>query len=120
MLEPQSSSEPNTFITRLVEWSIRQRVVVLVLVLGLIGAGTWALKTLRVDAFPDLTDAQVQVLIEAPGLCCGEDVMLVLSGEGIGFLPAEVGNVVCTFSAALGRGGFDDDGEAGRLGFEAE
>lgn len=68
MNPPQDSSEPNTFITRLVEWSIRQRVVVLVLVLALIGAGTWALNTLRVDAFPDLTDAQVQVLIEAPGL----------------------------------------------------
>ena len=32
------------------------------------GAGFWALRTLRVDALPDLTDVQVQVLVEAPGL----------------------------------------------------
>lgn len=57
-----------TFIDRLIAWSIRQRMAVMVIVLGTIGGGLWALNTLRVDAFPDLTDVQVQVLIEAPGL----------------------------------------------------
>lgn len=40
----------------------------MVLVAALVGGGVWALRTLRVDAFPDLTDVQVQVLVEAPGL----------------------------------------------------
>ncbi len=55
-------------VERLVAWAIQQRTAVVVLVLTVVGAGLWALSTLRVDAFPDLTDVQVQVLIEAPGL----------------------------------------------------
>jgi heavy metal efflux system protein len=62
------SNAPDGLVERIVAWSIRQRVTVLVLVLTVAAAGLWALRTLRVDAFPDLTDAQVQVLIEAPGL----------------------------------------------------
>ena len=62
------SDAPDGLVERIVAWSIRQRVTVLVLVLTVAAAGLWALRTLRVDAFPDLTDAQVQVLIEAPGL----------------------------------------------------
>lgn len=58
----------DSIVERLVTWSIRQRLTVVVLVLAVAAAGVWALRTLRVDAFPDLTDAQVQVLIEAPGL----------------------------------------------------
>ncbi len=53
---------------RLVAWAVRQRGLVVAAVVALVGAGLWALSTLRVDAFPDLTDVQVQVLIEAPGL----------------------------------------------------
>lgn len=60
------------------------------------------------------------LFMQALGLCCGEDVMEVLRGEGIGFFPDDVRNEVCTFSAALGRVGFDADGEAGRLGLKAE
>ena len=44
----------------------------------------------------------------------------MLSGEGIGFLPADVEKDVCTLSGTAGSDGFDADGEAGRLGFEAE
>lgn len=57
-----------TLIERLVSWAIRRRLTVVLIVCGIAGAGVWALRTLRVDAFPDLTDVQVQVLIEAPGL----------------------------------------------------
>ena len=59
---------PTGVVERLVAWAVRQRAVVVGLVLALVGGGLWALSTLRVDAFPDLTDVQVQVLIEAPGL----------------------------------------------------
>jgi cobalt-zinc-cadmium resistance protein CzcA len=59
---------PDGLVERLVAWAVRQRAAVAALVLALVGAGLWALSTLRVDAFPDLTDVQVQVLIEAPGL----------------------------------------------------
>ncbi len=63
-----ASPTPDGVIERLVAWAVQQRALVAGLVLALVGAGLWALNTLRVDAFPDLTDVQVQVLIEAPGL----------------------------------------------------
>ena len=55
-------------IERLIELAVRFRVAVLLLVAALIGSGLWALRTLRVDAFPDLTNVQVAVLVEAAGL----------------------------------------------------
>ena len=55
-------------IERLIEWAVRFRVAVLLLVAALIGSGLWAIRTLRVDAFPDLTNVQVAVLVEAAGL----------------------------------------------------
>jgi cobalt-zinc-cadmium resistance protein CzcA len=55
-------------IDAVIAWAIRRRAVVLLFVAALVGAGVWALRTLRVDAFPDLTDVQVTVLTEAAGL----------------------------------------------------
>ena len=55
-------------INKLIGSSIRNRLVVLFGVVIISAAGFWALRTLRVEALPDLTDVQVQVLIEAPGL----------------------------------------------------
>ncbi len=55
-------------IDKLIDWAVRNRGAVFFGILALIAAGVWALGTLRVDAFPDLTDVQVQVLVEAPGL----------------------------------------------------
>ena len=55
-------------IEKLIGWAVRRRMTVMILVAALVGGGVWALRTLRVDAFPDLTDVQVQVLVEAPGL----------------------------------------------------
>src|SRR5690606_37781706 len=57
-----------TAIEKLIAWAIRRRGVVMGAVLALVIAGVWALRTLRVEALPDLTDVQVQVLVEAPGL----------------------------------------------------
>ena len=55
-------------IERMIDWAVRNRVLVLLGVCALVGGGLWALRGLRVDAFPDLTNVQVQVLAEAPGL----------------------------------------------------
>jgi cobalt-zinc-cadmium resistance protein CzcA len=60
--------ERPTIVDQLVSWGIRERGMVAGLLVLLVGAGLWALSTLRVDAFPDLTDVQVAVLVEAPGL----------------------------------------------------
>ncbi|MGH7577653.1 MAG: efflux RND transporter permease subunit [Longimicrobiales bacterium] len=64
-------------IDRLISWAIRNRALVLVVVAALIGGGVWALRTLRIDAFPDLTNVQVQILAEATGLSPQEVERLV-------------------------------------------
>jgi len=53
---------------RIIEISLDNRFLVIVLVLLLIGAGTQALLNLPIDAVPDVTPNQVQILTNAPGL----------------------------------------------------
>lgn len=55
-------------IDSIIAWAVRARIAVLLIVAALIGAGVWAFRTLRVDAFPDLTNVQTTVLAEVPGL----------------------------------------------------
>ncbi|MEX2608677.1 MAG: CusA/CzcA family heavy metal efflux RND transporter [Gemmatimonadota bacterium] len=55
-------------IDRMIQWAVANRWTVLFLVGVLVAGGLWAMRTLRIDAFPDLTNVQVQVLAEAPGL----------------------------------------------------
>jgi copper/silver efflux system protein len=54
-------------INRLLELSLRNRVVVLVVYLGLAGWGWWALGATPIDAIPDLSDNQVIVFTDWPG-----------------------------------------------------
>lgn len=62
---------------RVTRWAIRNPGMTLALTLGMVLAGIGAFRGLRVDAFPDLTDVQVQVLAEAPGLAPVEVERLV-------------------------------------------
>src|ERR1043166_5576156 len=52
----------------IVRWSLRNRAIVIMGVLLLIGAGVRAALTLPVDAVPDITNVQVQVITAAPAL----------------------------------------------------
>ena len=55
-------------IAALLEFSLRQRVLVLGLAGLLAFAGIYAFRSIPIDAYPDVTNVQVQVLTEAPGL----------------------------------------------------
>src|SRR5262245_18907334 len=55
-------------IERLIDVSLRFRVLVIATTLAVVGAGLWAVSHLRLDAFPDLTPNQVDILTAAPGL----------------------------------------------------
>jgi heavy metal efflux system protein len=55
-------------IERVVSWSLSHRLVVLLLVLLLAILGVRGYAQLSVDAVPDITNVQVQVLTNAPGL----------------------------------------------------
>src|SRR5574343_933808 len=54
-------------IAALIRWSLQQRILVAVISVALLVAGLFAVKRLSVDAFPDVTNVQVQVATEAPG-----------------------------------------------------
>ncbi len=55
-------------MTRLVEFSLTQRLVTLLLTLLLIGGGVLAFQGLPIDAFPDVSSTQVKVILKAPGM----------------------------------------------------
>jgi len=55
-------------IATLLEFSLRQRILVLGLACLLSAAGLWSFQSIPIDAYPDVTNIQVQVLTEAPGL----------------------------------------------------
>ena len=55
-------------IASLLEFSLRQRILVLGLTGLLSVAGVFAFQSIPIDAYPDVTNIQVQVLTEAPGL----------------------------------------------------
>jgi copper/silver efflux system protein len=54
-------------IARLIELSIKNRFMVLLLTAALVGAGVWSIFSIRLDAIPDLSDVQVIVTTEYPG-----------------------------------------------------
>ncbi|GAB4243454.1 MAG: CusA/CzcA family heavy metal efflux RND transporter [Acidobacteriota bacterium] len=53
---------------RIIDFSLDNRFLIIVLVLLLIGAGIQAMLNLPIDAVPDVTPNQVQILTNAPGL----------------------------------------------------
>jgi copper/silver efflux system protein len=54
-------------IARIITWSARNLVLVFFATALIIAAGIWSLRTLPIDAIPDLSDVQVIVLTDYPG-----------------------------------------------------
>ena len=54
-------------LTRIIEWSVRHKVVVLLTTAIVSLAGVWAMFRTPVDAIPDLSDVQVIVMTDWPG-----------------------------------------------------
>ena len=55
-------------LSRLVQFSLAQRLFVLLVTLMVAGAGWYALRGLPIDAFPDVSSAQVKIIMKAPGM----------------------------------------------------
>ncbi|MBL8480734.1 MAG: efflux RND transporter permease subunit [Rhodocyclaceae bacterium] len=55
-------------LVRLIQFSLTQRLLVLVLGLMLAAAGLYALRGLPIDAFPDVSTTQVKLIMKAPGM----------------------------------------------------
>jgi cobalt-zinc-cadmium resistance protein CzcA len=64
-------------IRALIEFSLRQRLLILALTLLLAGAGVYAYSSLPIDAFPDLTNNQVNIVTEAHGMAAAEVEQLI-------------------------------------------
>lgn len=64
-------------IARVLEFSLRQRLFVLLAAAGLTLAGVWSAVRLPIDAVPDITNVQVQVNTEVPALAPEEIEKLV-------------------------------------------
>lgn len=54
-------------IERIISFTLQQRLLVIVAITALVAFGIYAYKKLPVDAFPDVTSNQVQIITEAPG-----------------------------------------------------
>ncbi len=65
------------FLERFIDFHLQHRLFVLIGLAGLVGLGLWALSNIPVDAFPDLTNNQVVVVTEAPGMAPVEVEQLV-------------------------------------------
>jgi heavy metal efflux system protein len=55
-------------LSRIVAFSLSQRLLMLVLTLLLVGAGVAAVLGLPIDAYPDISTTQVKVIMKAPGM----------------------------------------------------
>jgi cobalt-zinc-cadmium resistance protein CzcA len=55
-------------LSKLVEFALTQRLLVLVLTLLVIGAGIISFRELPIDAFPDVSTTQVKLIMKAPGM----------------------------------------------------
>lgn len=61
------SPEKEGIIAKIIEWSINNKVLVIILTAALIMGGLWAIKNTPVDAIPDLSDVQVIIFTKYPG-----------------------------------------------------
>ncbi|MEO6004961.1 MAG: CusA/CzcA family heavy metal efflux RND transporter [Opitutus sp.] len=64
-------------IDRILEFSVRQRAIVFLGAVLLLGVGLWSAFQLPVDAVPDITGVQVQINTEVPALAAEESEKLV-------------------------------------------
>jgi len=91
-------------IERLISFALHQRFITLALVGGLIAAGIYALATIPMDAFPDLTNNQVTIITEAPGMGAGEveaQVTFPIEGAMLGLPRTEEVRSISKFSLSL-------------------
>ncbi len=55
-------------LSRLIQFALTQRLLMMLVVALLAGGGTLAFKNLPIDAFPDVSSTQVKIIIKAPGM----------------------------------------------------
>src|SRR6266536_1371198 len=64
-------------IDKILEFSLRQRGMIVFAAIALVGVGLWSATHLPIDAVPDITGVQVQINTEVPALAAEESEKLV-------------------------------------------
>lgn len=64
-------------LNSIISFSIKNKIIIAMLTLGLIVWGSYSLTKLPIDAVPDITNNQVQVLTVSPSLAATEIERLV-------------------------------------------
>ena len=64
-------------IDRILEYSLKNRLLIVLLAVAVLGGGALALTKLPIDAFPDVSPTLVQVITESPGLAPEEVEKLI-------------------------------------------
>ena len=55
-------------LDRIIGFSVRNKLVIGLFIIGLIGWGSYEVTRLPIDALPDITDNQIQVITVSPSL----------------------------------------------------
>jgi cobalt-zinc-cadmium resistance protein CzcA len=98
-------------IERLISFALKQRFITLGLVGALIAAGLYAVYTISIDAFPDLTNNQVNIITEASGMAAGEvesQVTFPIEGAMLGLPHTEEVRSISKFGLSLITVVFED------------
>ncbi|MBL7730911.1 MAG: CusA/CzcA family heavy metal efflux RND transporter [Chitinophagaceae bacterium] len=64
-------------LNKIIEFSIKNKLIIMLFIIGLIGYGSYEITKLPIDAVPDITDNQVQVITAAPALAAPEVERLI-------------------------------------------
>ncbi len=64
-------------LNRLIDWSVTNRLLVVIALLALVVSSFFVIPKLNLDAFPDVTNVQVSINTEAPGLASEEVEQLI-------------------------------------------
>ena len=67
MSTEQLKDPSRSFAARIIDWSVRNRFLVVLAMLALLAGGIIALRSVPLDAIPDLSDTQVIIRTEWPG-----------------------------------------------------
>ena len=59
-------------LNRLIDWSVTNRLLVIFALIALTASAFFTIPRLNLDAFPDVTNVQVAINTEAPGLASEE------------------------------------------------
>ena len=88
-------------INTLISFSIRNKLVVGIFLIGLLLTGVYSLQNLPLDAVPDITDNQVQIITTSPDLSAQEVEQLITYP-----LELDMGNIpgVVEYDPYLGLG----------------